>query len=334
MKRTHTIFILVSIVLPVLVALMGMWWQWQWRAELPDPIATHWDGSGVPNGFGSLTSSMVMTGVAGMGVPVLIGGSALAGAKKAATPRGAFRLNAALAAGTGVFLTLLMTLSVGAQRGLADAQEMGGIGGVLGISFLVGIVVAVASIFLVPAGEVAAKTARSARPIPAKKSERLMWSCRVAMNMVVQVLLSVVFLGAGLLALYVARSEDNMGAALFLALAIVVGIGAVFSVSRFTVIINQQGIHVRSVLGWPSYRIALKDVVGARADTINAPAEFGGWGYRINPGKRGVVLRNGEALRVSQAHGPELVITLDHAEEAASVLMALAGRENLAEKGA
>jgi hypothetical protein len=93
----------------------------------------------------------------------------------------------------------------------------------------------------------------------------------------------------------------------------------------FRVRISAQGLQVRSVLGWPRWIVGAEDVAEARAVQVDPMAEFGGWGLRIAAdGRRGVVLRTGEALQVTRTNGRVLVVTLDDARTAAAVLTAAA----------
>ncbi|WTW92220.1 hypothetical protein OG216_02020 [Streptomycetaceae bacterium NBC_01309] len=56
--------------------------------------------------------------------------------------------------------------------------------------------------------------------------------------------------------------------------------------------------------------------------------DFGGWGYRMRPGRSGVILRSGEVLSLDPATGGTFVVTVADARTAASVLALL--RSNLA----
>ena len=92
----------------------------------------------------------------------------------------------------------------------------------------------------------------------------------------------------------------------------------------FRVRIDRRGLLVRSLIGWPRTRIPLDDIDDVATATIDPLREFGGWGWRIAvDGRRGVVLRAGEALQVTRAKGRVFVVTVDGAAEAAAVLQTL-----------
>lgn len=80
---------------------------------------------------------------------------------------------------------------------------------------------------------------------------------------------------------------------------------------------------MRSILGWPNTRIPLDRIERVEVVQIAPMAEFGGWGWRISPdGRRGVVLRGGEALQVTDDRGKVFVVTVDGAEVAVATLQA------------
>ncbi|MFT3661701.1 MAG: hypothetical protein QM809_09930 [Gordonia sp. (in: high G+C Gram-positive bacteria)] len=88
-----------------------------WRADLPDPVATHWSGR-TPDGFDSVDGVVtILAVVTGLGVAVCLI------TLIRAVPSLAQRLTAGIACWTAVFVVVLMTPVIGAQRGLVDAAE-------------------------------------------------------------------------------------------------------------------------------------------------------------------------------------------------------------------
>jgi hypothetical protein len=95
----------------------------------------------------------------------------------------------------------------------------------------------------------------------------------------------------------------------------------------FRVRVSAEGLRVRSVLGWPTTRIRLESIEKAEVVTVSPFAEFGGWGWRIAvDGRRGIVLRTGQALQVVHGGGRVFVVTVDDAATAAGLLNALRER--------
>jgi len=54
------------------------------------------------------------------------------------------------------------------------------------------------------------------------------------------------------------------------------------------------------------------------------PLAYGGWGWRIRPGRRSYIIRGGPAIRVERANGVAIVVTVDDAPEGAAVIDSLA----------
>ena len=95
----------------------------------------------------------------------------------------------------------------------------------------------------------------------------------------------------------------------------------------FRVRASAAGLRVRSAAGWPRLEIPATEIASTRAVQVNPFAEFGGWGYRFGTdGRRGFVLRTGEALEVTRPDGRVFVVTVDDAATAASVLASAASR--------
>ncbi|GAB2915077.1 DUF1648 domain-containing protein [Streptomyces mayteni] len=93
------------------------------------------------------------------------------------------------------------------------------------------------------------------------------------------------------------------------------------------VTVDRRGLAVGStLLPRPRLAVPLDRIVSATSVEVNATADFGGWGYRIRPGRRGVVLRSGEALSARLAGGREFVVTVDDSTTAAALLNGLCDR--------
>lgn len=89
----------------------------------------------------------------------------------------------------------------------------------------------------------------------------------------------------------------------------------------FRVRVDTRGLLVRSAVGWPRTWIAAAEIASVRVTEIDPFAEFGGWGWRYGvDGRRGIVLRAGEALEVTRRGGTVFVVTVDDAATAASLL--------------
>jgi len=100
----------------------------------------------------------------------------------------------------------------------------------------------------------------------------------------------------------------------------------VSGLTSIVVAVGPAGLRVRfGPLGWPSVRVGLSEMVGVTLEDVE-PMAYGGWGYRVLPGVRAIVIRRGEGIRVSRIGRPDLVVTVDDAATAGAVLAAhLAG---------
>ena len=104
-------------------------------------------------------------------------------------------------------------------------------------------------------------------------------------------------------------------------LLVVLGV-AVTTLLQATVTIGPAGVAARlGPLRMVRFHIALQDVADVHAEMVD-PLAYGGWGLRWLPGVRGLILRSGPGLRIEQVDGPDLVVTVDGAAEAAGVLQA------------
>jgi hypothetical protein len=92
--------------------------------------------------------------------------------------------------------------------------------------------------------------------------------------------------------------------------------------TSITVAVGPTGLKVRfGPLGWPVIRVPLDAVEDVSVEDVE-PLAHGGWGYRVTPGVRAVVIRRGVGLRVTRTGRPDLVVTIDDEARAAGVLVA------------
>ncbi|MGW2864959.1 DUF1648 domain-containing protein [Streptomyces sp. NPDC001205] len=97
--------------------------------------------------------------------------------------------------------------------------------------------------------------------------------------------------------------------------------------SRPYVTVDRRGLTARpTALPWPRIRVPLSDVDRAVSREVKILAEYGGWGYRMRPGKSGLMLRSGEAIVVRRRGGREFAVTVDDSTTAAALLNTLAHR--------
>lgn len=89
----------------------------------------------------------------------------------------------------------------------------------------------------------------------------------------------------------------------------------------FRVQVDDEGLTVRSALGFPTFSVPRAEIADATATTVRTFRDFGGAGIRFGAGWRvGVVLRSGPAIQVTRKNGRVFVVTVDDAAEGARLL--------------
>ncbi|MGC5168597.1 DUF1648 domain-containing protein [Luteimicrobium sp. DT211] len=288
-----------------------------WSDELPDPVATHWSGSGGPDDFASLGGAIAVgTGIGAASVVLFSVITWFWG--RAAQTR---RQMAAITIWMAGLISLTLVGMLDQQRGLADAHQADSANAVLLVAVLVPIVPAAVAALLVhpdpplPATDAVATDAARA---PLEPDERAAWVGRASGRT-----LPAVVLGTTILVVAVAVATQLWG---LLAVAAVLTV-LLLSMSSFHVRVSAAGLTVRSVFGWPRTTVPADEVERADVVEVSALREFGGYGWRLGRGGRlGVVVRSGEALEVTRTGGRSLVVTVDGAAQAAALLNTVAER--------
>ncbi|WP_285564630.1 DUF1648 domain-containing protein [Streptomyces sp. RTGN2] len=93
--------------------------------------------------------------------------------------------------------------------------------------------------------------------------------------------------------------------------------------ARPYVTVDRRGITVSGMLPWPRVRVPLDRIETAVSRDINPLAEYGGWGYRIRPGRTGVMIRSGEGIVARLAGGRDFAVTVDDSATGAALLNTL-----------
>lgn len=312
----------ILVALPIAIGVVGVALGRMWRADLPDPVATHWGWSGVPEGFMSTDTAVWLGGFGGL-QGLVLGGTMLAMSEWVPEIR---RGSGALVVGMSTLVTTLMVGSLAIQRGLADAASAPGVGGLLGLALAAGAVAAVLGGLAVGAPDRTALAAIAPVPASAPRADLAQgvsahWSAWATSSRWVYAVL--VFFGVPLvIALF------SGGRALAVLIAVLAAGLLMVATSTYRVGVGESGLTVRSVLGWPSFEVPLGEVAEARAVTVDPMREFGGVGMRVGRDHRfGVVLRKGEALEVVRGNGSAFLVTVAGAGDAAALLNTLADRE-------
>ncbi|MFR9796707.1 DUF1648 domain-containing protein [Streptomyces sp. MS06] len=285
-----------------------------WHDRLPDPMATHFSGGGRPDGYTGLAewpwvAAAVLLAVGGLTAGVLWAGSRRDGLPRAMTATVAGIpgfIGWALAA---VPLTNLDVTDASAAKFdpillpvmILTAAALGGL-----VWWLAG-----------PDPDGRPAVPEPVAPLALGAGERAMWSRRAGSRSLVWLSAALLVAAAALAALW-----QWLPAAVLLSVAVIAGASALVRV-----VVDDGGLSL-VWFGLPRFRkrIPLERIEAAGSRRVAAFAEFGGWGYRVRPGSRGLVLHSGEALSLRLRTGKEFVVTVEDSAGAASLLNALIAR--------
>ncbi len=294
--RRLTLVVIPALVLALLGAIAAAFWS-----DLPDPMAIHWGINGEPNGSAPRLVAFGLLAVIHAAIAVAVYGAVRR------SPREGPSFTAGLFAISALLLGIAF-LMVGANQGKADWRDADEVGLLHILAVILAGLVLGAVGWVVAGGRAAAAQGDSApRPhLDVAAPSSAVWSGRGIGK--VTTLIGVAVIVAGL----VVWGWSGLG-------LVVVGLVALlFAVVRVTV----SGSHMVVSLGWwgyPSWRVPLDSVAGAHVEKVN-PMAYGGWGYRVRPGVRAVVVRAGDAVRVERSEGADLVYTVDDAERGAGLI--------------
>ncbi|MEU6847292.1 DUF1648 domain-containing protein [Streptomyces sp. NPDC046716] len=284
------------------------------RDRLPDPMATHFPGSGSPDGFSSAKGFLVT------GLLMLVGTGVLFALAAGRQRIGAARWTVVLGWGTAGLLGSVSVSVLRVNAAVGDAHDARMPWWHLAVAGAVAVVAGGVGWLLTrgwPRTWEVGEGGTGGTALSLREGERAVWVRQAGS-------LPLALIAAGLIVagLVVAALLTLWG-------LVVAGAGLVSLVfGRVRVTVGPRGLVVaQGGLSWPRVRIPLEEVESASRRTISPLGDFGGWGYRIRPGATGVVLRAGEALVVRRTSGREFAVTVDDAGTAAALLNSLAARK-------
>ena len=328
-RRARRAFVVVGVVVPLTISVLSSLVVVLWMPQLPHPVATHWSGDGPPDGFGPVWVYLVTA--LGLPVAVIAMFTVIALFAHRLPPRApdgpqwsaTARFLGAASLGTSTMIAFLSLVSVGVQRGLADAAEAPDITGWMFAGFGLALALGVAGWFLQPAVPVTVATpAGEVTGLALAPGERAVWVSSAGTARVGVIVLSA--LVAVMVVLTVVFLALEVPAWWIMAITTALLVVAMLTMLAFRVRVSADGLLVRSMAGWPRFRIPLEAIQSVRVTTVHPFAEFGGWGVRLaTDGRFGVVLRTGEALEITRTSGRRFVVTVDDAQTGAALLTTL-----------
>ena len=320
--------LLVAAVLPMLAALAGVALMLVWLPEVPGSVAVHWGADATADGYVPAWAAPVLLAVVGITVPALLTGVlTLTPAAGRATWRQKFVAVTSLWA--GIFLSIVLTWTFAAQRGLADSAEAPGPLWPLGIGCGIALAIAAAGWFLLPPTEhVHDSSGHAPEGIRLADGERAVWSRRVTAPA------GFLILGGAVVVLLVGMaitvSLVTGGRLWFLALLPLLLFALFATTAAWRVRIDARGATARGLLGLPRFTVPLADIRSARVVSVDPLGDFGGWGVRWGNRRRfGIVLQAGAALELERLDGRAFVVTTPDAERAAALVNGMRARATL-----
>ena len=310
--RVLPVLIALSVVLPIPVA-----------GELPDPIATHWDASGTPNGSLPLSSFWLGASVVWLGFWVLLDRRS----RNEPARRGARMPEAITILAIGGFLAGVMIATTVANRGETGWRDADVAGFILVVPILSAAGLAAAAAWWCERGRPwtvswgPAARHRERPTVALGRDERAVWVGRAKSG---RMLSAGIALGVGLFAASLLAVASTTWQLL---VPVLIAAIALIWASEVTVTVAAKGVRVAfGPLNTPSRFVALEKIETAEAIDVD-PLRWGGWGYRwAGPGRIAVVVRRGPGILIRTRDGRTLVVTVDGASQAAGLLNDLIAR--------
>lgn len=304
--------------IPFVLAAVGLGPYLAYRSDLPDRVATHFDGSGTPDG--SMTPEqflMIVGGLMAIGLGACMGVALTRRKLQPMVAPGISSIGAFVAALCGGILAITAI----DQRGLERWQDAR-----LSPSLLI-VLVSGSVIVACFAAWIASSLPYNTDPDPdaeppameLSQGERAFWSSTVTVRWPLLL---------GLVALGVALFLTQVTGLWIVMIVLLSGLSLTFF-GRIRVTADRTGLRVRyGLLGWPRTSVPISRIALAQAIDIR-PAEWGGWGYRGSltlMRRAAVVLRAGPGIRLDLRDGRVFAVTVDDPDDPVRLLNAEVSR--------
>ncbi len=281
--------------------------------QLPDRVATHYDGSGTPDGSMTVTQFALITGsLMAVGIAMSMATAWRSRRLPDPVPTGIGFLGGFLAGmGSGI-----LGAEVVAQRGNTSWMDASSPGWVLGWALLMAIALGAIAARLaasLPSSEAHDHEAASVPVLALATGEHAVWT---------QTISSVLMLTIGM-ALIVAGAITFVWASRTIGVVLLVSAIPASTLAHVRVLADRTGLTLRyGPIGLPRQRIPLDRIELASTVEVH-PTQWGGWGYRgslLLMKRAALVLRGGPGLRLDLAGGKTFVVGVEHPEGAAALL--------------
>ncbi|MEV0122155.1 DUF1648 domain-containing protein [Streptomyces sp. NPDC050703] len=290
------------------------------RGRLPERVATHWGAGGEPDGSMPLWAAAVL--------PALIW-AVLVAVAAVARLRADDRTGAAARGWTGATLLSAGVFLMGGQAAVVRAnvdrehwREAGSVSGWIVAALVAAVTIGLAARLMTRRDTAAGEQAAPGPELKIPAGQRVVWFSRASNRW-----LHLMSLVTGLPAVAAGVAAAAGLTRPHWSLIVPLGLAslAVLCCSSVRARVSDRGLEVSlGPFGRPTRRWAPEDIESARAEN-RAPAQVGGWGYRLNGLGTTVMLRGGECL-VVRAKGKDFAVSVDDAERGAALLNSLTAR--------
>ncbi|SJM66093.1 hypothetical protein [Gulosibacter sp. 10] len=326
MRTARKTFAILLLWLPA--AVIPVTWA-LWRSRLPRELPSHWSASGPADS--ATDGATLFAWLLGVALAAAAVGTALllAPLKGKWTQRAIGGL-----AGSTVALVLgLWLMSTATALDVADPYTVE-----LGpwiIPSMVAPLYGLLPVALLPKGDsppVGVAEPERVEPLRLREGESVAWSRTISSWLFVAV--AVLTLAIGVPSYLPAILDGGLRTVGWTIIPYLAGLLLVLLFCAYRVTVDWRGFRVTSMLlGIPLKRVAAEQLVEVEVATLE-PMDWGGWGFRIMPGRSAIILRKGPGLVLTQADGRQFAITLKRPEQPASVLLGLIADEEGGSSGA
>ncbi|MGO1950068.1 MAG: DUF1648 domain-containing protein [Mycobacteriaceae bacterium] len=285
-------------------------WSMVMIADVPEPMATHFNGSGQANGFSSPWLNILL--LTGMAVATLALLTVLGRAGLSSGP--AARFNAAAMGFTVVLLCGMQIRIFEVQRGLEDAATAElSLSSEIWVFVVAAAVATLLALITRPVPDAIAPMTGTVPPLDVPDGVRVAWFRTETLNPWIQI--GTYGLVVGLIIFGLVQGDSTMSSLGSIAFVVLV----VVSCSTWRLRVDADGFSYRSVLGLPRSSVPYDEISFAQLIDIHA-GEWGGWGWRFNGMGTGLITRSGPGFRITRTNRKVIEVPCEDAERCLATL--------------
>lgn len=309
--------------LPVILVVLALGPYLWWASDLPDPLASHFNGSLNADGSASVTAFGIT-----MGALVAAGvSSCVAGARRSAMAVGVRPMLGFLGGFVATLGATILSWTAWSQRDLARWEDAS-----MSVWTLIWVFGASCAVGALAARLAAALADPETAPDPGSGSAPIMelHAGETAVWARHQTAPWLLWLAAGFVLAFVVLLAVT--AQLWSAALMVVTAAMMLALASVRVRVDASGLDVKyGLLPYPRTRIGAHDIASAQVIDVR-PMQWGGWGYRGSlklMKQAAVVHRAGPGIRVDLHDGKVFVVTVDDPHDGVALLNAMVARQSV-----